>query len=170
MTRNIYLGIDIGGTWLKGIAFEMANGTSIMEIPYMVENIPIVKEKSRLSEGSSVSEFIEVLNQLTSKLLNPGDVVKGIAISTPGIVDYQGKKLMAAAKHLQPLMDSKWLDYLEQRFHSSIIIINDAEAAAIGAASLGYLKGNQVIGIMPIGIGLGFSVWRNAHGGHPTTL
>ena len=31
----------------------------------------------------------------------------------------------------------------------------------IGAASLGYLTGQKSIGVMPIGTGLGFSVWRN---------
>lgn len=40
-------------------------------------------------------------------------------------------------------------------------MVNDAEAAAIGAANLGYLPGIRCYGIAPIGTGLGFVVLRN---------
>ena len=161
MNRNIYLGIDIGGTWLKGIVFEWNGNKPFSTMPEMVKTLQVAKVKSRLAEDAVLNDFVSALDNLTAQLIMTDDCVKGIGISTAGIVDYHGKRLLTASKHLRVLLDQGWTDYLQNRFGASVIIINDAEAAAIGAASLGYLNGNRIIGIMPVGTGLGFSVWRN---------
>jgi predicted NBD/HSP70 family sugar kinase len=161
MNRNIYLGIDIGGTWLKGIVFEWNGNKPFSALPELIKTLPVVKVRSRLSEDAVLNDFLEAFDELTSKLLQEGDQVKGIGISTAGIVDYHGKRLLTASKHLHVLLEQGWTDYLQNRFGASVTIINDAEATAIGVASIGYLNGNRIIGIMPVGTGLGFSVWRN---------
>jgi N-acetylmuramic acid 6-phosphate etherase len=162
MKKNLYLGIDVGGTWLKGIAFELSEERSLTAVPEMVRNQSPVRVLSRLSANATVNDFIGALDELTSVLSDHDNSgVKGIAISTPGIVDYQGKNLLIAARHLTPLMDNAWIKYLQDRFNATVVIINDAEAASIGAAAMGYLTGNRSIGVMPVGTGLGFSVWRN---------
>ncbi len=162
MARQVYLGIDIGGTWLKGVSVVWNDRLSVQNIPGLVEKAHQKKVNSRLSESSSFNDFKEALDELMSELLEKGDVVKGIGISTPGIVDYHGKRILVIAKHIQILKDYRWTEYLHNRFQAPIILINDAEATSIGASALGYLKGNKIIGIMPIGTGLGFSVWRNS--------
>ncbi len=161
MTRNIYLGIDIGGTWLKGVAFEWKGDKPFSALPVLIKTLQVVKVKSRLAEDAVLNDFTGALDELITQLIESGDCVKGIGISTAGIVDYQGKQLLIASKHLHVLLDKGWTDYLQNRFGTSVTIINDAEAAAIGAASLGYLSENRIIGVMPVGTGLGFSVWRN---------
>ena len=161
MNRNIYLGFDIGGTWIKGIVVAWDWNRPFNALPGLIKTLPVVKVRSRLSEDAVLKDFLEAFDELTSKLLQEGDQVKGIGISTAGIVDCHGKRLLTASKHLHVLMDQGWTDYLQTRFGTSVTIINDAEAATIGAASLGYLSGNRIIGVMPVGTGLGFSVWRN---------
>ncbi len=159
--NKVYVGIDIGGTWLKGIAFEMEEGMRFSGIRDTLKNKTVLKVKSRLSPLTTTSEFIEALKELLSLMLQQGDVVCGIGISTAGVVDYAGKKLVVAANHLSALLDPQWIEYLENRFKVPVTLINDADAASIGAASFGYLTGFKTIGIMPIGTGLGFTVWRN---------
>ena len=95
------------------------------------------------------------------------DDIVGIGISTPGIVNYQGTKVLKAAEHLTVLKTELWKTELEKQLQCSAIVINDADAATIGIAESGLLKGNKTVGIMPIGTGLGFTVWRNGRRWRP---
>ncbi len=158
---KIYIGLDIGGSWLKGVVFTIEKGMPFSEISALIKRLPCKKVKSRLGIDASVEDFIEALGELMPLLVNAKDIVGGIGISTAGVVDYAGKNVTVAAKHLQVLMDKVWIDYLQRRFNAPITIINDADAASIGAAALGYLTGFNTIGVMPIGTGIGFTIWRN---------
>ena len=158
---KVYIGIDIGGTWLKGVAFELNDGITIPQVPKLLALQPVLKVKSRLGHESATLEFIEGLKELLAFLLTDNQLVGGIGISTAGVVDYAGKKMLIAVSHLKALTDNSWIAYLETRFKVPVTLINDADAASIGAAALGYLTGFNTIGVMPIGTGLGFTVWRN---------
>ncbi len=159
--KKIYVGIDIGGTWLKGVAVKVSNEIRFNEIPSIVLRQPSHKVKSRLGTEATVEDFLEALTEIMNLLLSIGDVVGGIGISTAGVVDYAGKEVTVAAKHLQVLTDNRWISYLQNRHDAPVTIINDADATAIGASALGYLNGFNTIGVMPIGTGIGFTVWRN---------
>ncbi len=158
---NVYIGIDIGGTWLKGVAFELKDGVTIPQVPKLLELQPVRKVKSRLGHDATTFDFTEALKELLALLLTEDQIVGGIGISTAGVVDYAGKKMLIAVSHLKALTDNSWISYLETRFNVPVTLINDADAASIGAAALGYLTGFNTIGVMPIGTGLGFTVWRN---------
>lgn len=158
---KIYIALDIGGTWLKGIVFTVEKGMPFSEIPALIKRLPYKKVKSRLDINASVEDFIEDLGKLMFLLVNSKDIVGGIGISIAGVVDYAGKNVTIAAKHLQVLMNNVWIAYLQRRFNVPITIINDADAASIGAAALGYLTGFNTIGVMSVGTGLGFTIWRN---------
>jgi len=160
-----YVGIDIGGSWIKG---TLVDEVSFMQGRLDKSNGFIIKKvKSPLSENSTVIELIEALLKLISLFGATGNEIKGIGISTAGIVNYHGSKVLKAAKHLNVLKSNSWKIELEKQFNCSVSIINDADAATIGIAELGYLKGNKDIGIMPVGTGLGFTVWRNGRRWRP---
>ncbi len=156
-----YIALDIGRAWVKGIAFTIENGMLFSEIPAMIKRLPYKKVKSRLDIHASVEDFIEDLGKLMLLLVDAKDVVGGIGISIAGVVDYAGKNVTITAKHLQVLINNAWIAYLQRRFNAPVTIINDADAASIGAAALGYLTGFNTIGVMPVGTGLGFTIWRN---------
>ncbi|MDR0748893.1 MAG: ROK family protein, partial [Tannerellaceae bacterium] len=82
-------------------------------------------------------------------------------MSTAGVVNYEGSRIIFTAPHLSPLKDNSWIHWISEYLNTAVILVNDADAVAIGAASLGYLKGYKTVGIMPVGTGLGFTVWRN---------
>ncbi|MDR1723069.1 MAG: ROK family protein [Tannerella sp.] len=156
-----YLGIDIGGTWLKAVTIKYTVGLSLKDIPVMTQNAKITRVRSRLGVNSTITDFVGALDELLQKAVPKGESVCGIGISTAGIVDYAGKRLVLSAPHLRVLTDSYWIDYLKQTTGAVVTLLNDADAAAIGAAYSGYLSGNATVGIMPVGTGLGFTVWRN---------
>lgn len=166
MKKDYYLIVDIGGTWLKGVLINISDNEMFYDIPTLVQKTSVTKVRCRLSISASSADFIAAIKDLISSL-PVKDKISGIGISTAGIVNYHGTKLIYSAGHLKALTDTAWIDYLKKEVCPVVTLINDADATAIGAASKGYLSGNRVIGVMPVGTGLGFSVWRNGRKWQP---
>ena len=168
--KNKYwiLGIDIGGTWIKGCAAARKSARYqdlTITINEMFANL--VRVKSPLSEQASIQDFIDSVQQLVEELDLKNKKLAGIGISTGGIVDYAGKQVLKAAAHLTVLKNDVWISTLEKEFNCPAVLINDADAATIGIAESGLLTGNKTVGIMPVGTGLGFTVWRNGRRWRP---
>lgn len=166
ITVASYLGIDIGGTWIKGSMLEASEKAPLNWKNRSPLN-PIVKVKSPLDEATTIDQLSEALKQLIQALNINNKALSGIGISTAGIVDYAGKHIVKAAGHLTVLKSNGWVKNLEENYGCPVILINDADATTIGMAELNLLKGNKTIGIMPIGTGLGFTVWRNGRRWRP---
>ena len=159
--NQIVLSLDIGGTWIKGATYsceELSNAYFHHTLP---QPLNMVKRESRLAAPFTIHDFQSALNELIKDLLSIRDELCSIAISTAGVVDYAGKRIKFVAPHLSSLKDTAWVEWLKTEFDVPVTLINDANATMLGAASLGYLDGLKTIGVMPIGTGLGFSVWRN---------
>lgn len=154
-----YIGIDIGGTWIKG---TVEGGFSLID-----DRVKIKKVKSPLKRFSKVQELVTVLESLIDSLVSDPREIGGIGISTSGIVNYHGTKVINAAPHIYALRESNWSRGLQEKYNCSVTLINDADAAVIGFAEMGMLKGDKAIGIMPVGTGLGLSVWRNGRRWRP---
>lgn len=160
MKRN-FLGIDIGGTWLKGMLISCDDTCSAQHLATSCRKMTSVRVKSHLTAGSTVSTFIHSLSCLLQELKVETGKLDGIGVSTAGIVRYDGSGMQLCASHLSALMSPEWIIYLREKTGVSVTLVNDAEAACIGAAGLNYLSGNVCYGIAPIGTGLGFVVLRN---------
>jgi N-acetylmuramic acid 6-phosphate etherase len=160
-----FLGIDIGGTWIKGTLVN----ESFFNEPWDVRKAGLHTERihSPLKENSDLSRFIDSLSELIDRLKPGSRRIAGIGISTGGIVNYQGTRVTKAATYLNVLKNDTWKTELERQLDCTAIIINDADAAAIGVAESGLLAGNRSVGIMPVGTGLGFSIWRNGRRWRP---
>ncbi|MDO6516520.1 N-acetylmuramic acid 6-phosphate etherase [Zobellia uliginosa] len=160
-----YIGIDIGGTWIKGTLVD--NYSFSGEKNKIDQGFEVKKVKSPLHEDTKVAEVMEALTELFSMFKVNLENIMGIGISTPGIVDYHGLRLVSAGPHLNVLKNLQWKSELKSKFQCPVSLINDADAAAIGLAERGYLNGNKTYGVMPIGTGLGFSIWRNGRRWRP---
>jgi N-acetylmuramic acid 6-phosphate etherase len=170
MDDSVYLGIDIGGSWLKGVVLRLKPEKDFSRISSLVLESAITRVRSRLDASASLNEFTSALDELLSKLLIKDELVSGVGVSTAGVVDYSGKRVTITADHLKILKNPEWVDYVEKKYKTSVVLTNDAEAAAIGAAATGYLKGSQTIGLMPIGTGIGFFLWRNGRKWTPNKM
>lgn len=163
-----FLGIDIGGTWLKAAVSD--NNIIDNSASSAYSDLIIKKVKSPLHSQVTVNEFIQALDELISLFDLSLNKISGLGISTAGIVDYGGKRILKASDHLNVLKNESWKKELEKRTKCIATLINDADAATIGLSETGFLRGNKTIGIMPVGTGLGFSVWRNGRRWRPGKL
>jgi len=159
-----FLALDIGGTWIKGTVVKETF------IKSDLNQLISVKVKSPLELNAQPKHLTKALNELITNLQVSTKSIKGIGISTPGIVDYNGSKVMGGNPYLEVLKSETWKKELETFFKCHVSFINDADAVAIGLSQLGKLKGNKTIGIMPIGTGVGFSIWRNGRRWRPGKL
>lgn len=159
--KQVVITIDIGGTWMKGSIYECSTLKQIINSSEFSFFPPVQKVKSRLSFDTTVETFVHALDELLSLLLTTEMKVCGVGISTAGVVSYAGDEIEFVAPHLSPLKNNEWICWLKEKLNVPVILINDSDAVTIGASVLGYLKGDISIGIMPIGTGLGFTVWRN---------
>lgn len=164
-TETYFVGIDIGGTWIKGCLLSENQINSFKRS--FLDEVKTTRVKSPLNSSSTKEELLEAIDELISAILPGKSAIKGIGISTAGIVNYAGTKVLKAAAHLTALKDESWIKELEARYNCAAILINDADAATIGIAERGFLKGNKAVGIMPVGTGLGFTVWKNGRRWRP---
>ena len=159
--KEVVLALDIGGTWIKGATYCCSDILDAYQKHHLPETLVVAKVGSCLSSSFAIGSFLNSLRKIIDELLRLEVKLCSIAISTAGVVDYAGKRLRYVATHLAPLKETDWVECLRNEYEVPVVLVNDANATMIGAASLGYLSGQKIIGIMPIGTGLGFSVWRN---------
>lgn len=157
-----FLGIDIGGSWIKAISIKHTGSFDPTKIAQTCVSAKIYRIPSGLSIDTSWQEFTHTLDALINSMGIDPQYIAGIGVSTAGIVNYHGAKLTLCAPHLVALKSVEWIDYLRNKTKAPVMLINDADAATIGASALGYLRGNRCYGVMPIGTGLGFTVIRNS--------
>ena len=160
-----YIAIDIGGSWIKGASIPADSYTNWKANGF--RDLNIRKTESPVHAAARVSDPVSALTGLIASLGAGAGEIAGIGISTAGIVDYAGNRVLRTAEHLHALQDENWLKAFRLQVRCPVVLINDADAAAIGIAELGKFRGNTSIGVMPVGTGLGLSVWRNGRRWRP---
>ncbi len=160
-----YIALDIGGSWIKGTSIEADSFDRIKETGFRELNVQ--KTESPIQKATKAQDLIAALGKVIAAMGHGLDEIAGIGISTAGIVDYTGSRVLKAAENLQILCNENWVESFRQQVHCPVVLINDADASAIGIAELNKLHGDICTGIMPVGTGLGFSVWRNGRRWRP---
>lgn len=165
-----YLAVDIGGTRIKatiGRGERLSDSRDINQL--QVKSMP-----SPLRQSSSGKSLCEIILRMVEEFGTAAHQIGGIGISTTGMVDYAGTKILNATGRLKLFETQAWKEILEDAFKCSVHLVNDADAATIGLSEVGRLRGNKIIGVMPIGTGVGFTVWNNGRrwrpGGNYTLL
>lgn len=141
------LGIDIGGTGIKGAVVNTITGT-------------LVTEKKRIptpNEGRP-NDIADVIAELVNHFNWKGKVGCGF----PTVISH-GKALFSSNLH------KSWKDLnIEQLFNKrtglDFTIVNDADAAGLAEMHFGIGKGKQGLVLMiTIGTGLGSGAFYNGH-------
>jgi hypothetical protein len=90
---------------------------------------------------------------------------KKVCNNPPTIVDYVINSfiiLQKSAKSNDSSMEKVYSDFIQVlKELISMQLSGDQIIGGIGDAATGYLIGFNTIGVMPVGTGLGFTVWRN---------
>jgi len=138
----LYLGIDVGGTTVKGLLAD-EKGTALCEGAYPTPD----------SDGD-LADCIEMLAEnLVRRAGAVFSEVAGIGVGCPGIVDSDsGNVVFAGNLNLNnyPLKQK-----LSQKFNIPVKVCNDANAAALGEARFGAGKGYTDSVLITLGTGVG---------------
>lgn len=167
----MFLVIDFGGTWIKGALITKQayldfllnkNRSDLTAFLIKADKVP-----SPFCNDAEADDVVEAVISLVNKISSGITGLEGIAVSTGGIINYHGTAVDRASDHFSILTKNEWKAALEKKYGCSLIIINDADAAASGMSELGYFSGDKTIGVMVLGTGIGFTVWRNGRRWRP---
>lgn len=141
------LGIDIGGSGIKGAIVDKRNGQLLsdrLRIPTPSESTP--------------ANILEIVSYIIEQLEYSGTV--GVGMPGP-VID--GKIAQTHNLHEQ------WHDFNAQQFFTSALevkvkMINDADAAAKAEYMFGdWPVGDETVIFLTIGTGIGSSIWVGSH-------
>lgn len=133
----MYLGIDIGGTFIK---YALVNE----------QNKIIKKWKKDTVLKKTKEEFYDYLCDDLYKY-----EYKSIGISAPGVIDSNSNVLSKAAKNVQIMQGTNVNKEVSKRLNKKVSTINDAKAAGYCEFLLGNGKGTKSSVYFIIGTGVG---------------
>jgi glucokinase len=141
MSINSLIGIDLGGTHIRGAVVQGKELSDVISV-----KVP--------AEGSQ-KEVLDELFRLVDKLMNDG--VKAIGIGVPSVVDVE-KGIVYDVQNIPSWKEVELKKYMEDRYHIPVLVNNDANCFALGEKYFG--KGanyHSFIGLT-IGTGLGAGI------------
>ncbi|GHS91458.1 transcriptional regulator [Bacteroidia bacterium] len=150
MSRNYYIGVDIGGSHISCAAVDSLTGEISGEIQEACVNC----------SGSS-SEILKswetaILNTLSR---NEKENILGIGIAIPGPFDYEkGISLIEGVQKYDSLFGlniRESLRFVSNEKMADSVFINDASAFALGEYHAGAAKGSRKTLIVTLGTGFG---------------
>jgi glucokinase len=138
------IGVDLGGTNLRIAAVDFHGK--------VLEKITTGTEVARGRE-SVIFEMSEAIRGLAGKFRNSGHLA-GIGIGVPGIIDMQ-TGMLRESPNLPGWQDYPIKDDVERQLGTTVILENDANAAALGEKWLGAASTVDDMCMMTLGTGVG---------------
>ncbi|NUT70326.1 polyphosphate--glucose phosphotransferase [Pseudarthrobacter sp. C4D7] len=143
--RAFHIGIDVGGTWIKGALIDVANGTPAGAV-----------RRLQTPSCGSVDAVAGTMARLVTELDagNPGATDHTVGVAIPSIVK-QGVARSAANLH------SGWIgldvqSYLQSRLGRPVRVVNDADAAGLAETQYGAGAATRgVVLVLTLGTGIG---------------
>jgi len=142
--RKYYVGIDLGGTYIKGgIVDDLGN-------IILQDKTPTESEKGATMVATNIANLAKSLLAKTG--LNPDDT-EGIGMGVPGMIDSKNGVVIYSN-------NLKWKDFAIGEEVSSqtglpVKIANDANVAALGEVKFGAAKGMEDAILLTLGTGVG---------------
>ncbi len=152
------IGVDLGGTNLR-IAAVDSNGKTL-------EKISTSTEVSR-GRNLVIDEMCTAIQQTVTKLHGAGELA-GIGIGVPGIIEMQ-TGMVRASPNLPGWHDYPVRDEIERRLGTTVVLENDANAAALGEKWLGAGATVEEMCMLTLGTGVGGGVVLNGRVWHGMT-
>ena len=149
MTNEKVIAVDIGGTSIKyGLATEAGALTEVGETA------------SRASQGGSA--VIDSVNKVVAGILQRNVPVKGIAISTAGIVDRDRKMVVGGSDNIENYVGISFQKTIGDALSLPVAVENDVNCALLGECWQNMPKAKSVL-MLAFGTGIGGSLMLNHH-------
>lgn len=137
------LGIDIGGTGIKGAIVDPGAGKLLTP-----------REKLFTPEGGEPDAIIETVVELITRIPGAADADLPVGIAVPTIV--KGGRTMSAGNVSQRWVGFDARSAFESALGRPVVLLNDADAAAIAELTCGAAKGVEGLTILTtLGTGIG---------------
>lgn len=142
------IAIDIGGTTIK-YALINSKGDVIKE--------GITPTLAQESYEKVISQlFVAIDNVLTFvSLLDEPATIVGIGVGTPGIIDKTNRIVLGGAENIIGWENLSLAQIIEEEYELNTVLINDANAMALGEFSYGAGKDSQDVLFITVGTGIG---------------
>ena len=140
----IAIGIDIGGTSIKGAGITKEGKV------LKVFSMPVVKGDS---QDATINKLIEAINNYIKEQGFKKEEILGIGLGVPGVMDTKAG-VITYSNNLQ-WYDFPIVDLIEKGTGLKVKITNDANAAALGEAKYGAGKKYKNIIMVTLGTGVG---------------
>ena len=138
------IGVDLGGTNLR-IATVDDNGK-------VLEKTTTSTEVAR-GRDQVIDAMCAAIQQTVTKLRGSGDLA-GIGIGVPGIIELQSG-MLRESPNLPGWEDYPVRDEIERRLRTTVVLENDANAAALGEKWLGAAASVDDMCMLTLGTGVG---------------
>jgi glucokinase len=154
MSKETILGIDLGGTNIRGGLVTENNLSSVVS--------------QRVTSNGSVEQVLQEFFAVTDKLFN--DSIKAIGIGVPGLVDTE-RGIVYDVVNIPSWREVSLGRLLQDRYNVPVHINNDANCFALGEFYFGKGKGTDAMVGLTIGTGLGSGIilnkklYEGKHGG-----
>ena len=148
--RRYYIGIDLGGTFIKGGIVDDLGGILVQD--------KIATER----EGGAAAvaqRIVQLANELLLRANMTADDVVGIGIGVPGMIDSKNGKVVYS-NNLE-WKDFAIVDEVRSRIDLPVKIANDANVATLGETKFGCGKGYDTAVMLTLGTGVGGGIVIN---------
>ena len=139
---NIALGIDLGGTHIKGVVLHAGN---IVE-QFHADTLDHSEQANEAAWKQAMQDMIATVRQQY-----PNQTL-AIGLAAPGIPDAAHTMIQHMPGRLQGLENRGWADFLEE---PAVWVLNDAQASLLAESRLGAAQGAQNAVLLTLGTGVG---------------
>lgn len=141
-----YITIDIGGTEIK---YGILNENEEFLCHY--------KMKTEASKGGNaiLQKVIGIVKDLCEKQEYGDDEMKGICVSTAGMVDTKTGRIFYSAPLIPEYVGINYKETLEEVFHIPCEVENDVNCAGLAESISGASAGSRISLMLTIGTGIG---------------
>lgn len=140
----IAIGVDIGGTSIKGAAITN-KGEILDRFSLKMDRLA----EPEVTYGKMCDEIGKFLKDKSYK-----NKIAGIGLGVPGILD-RANGIVKSSPNMPKWINFKITDFVQKRLNLPVKIVNDASSAALGEAKFGSGKNYQNIVMITLGTGVG---------------
>lgn len=141
------IGIDLGGTNIKAMAFDLELGDEIARA-----TTPTRDGGTENGIPAFAAGVQQLLNQLESET---GETATAIGLSAPGLADKEHTCIRFMPGRLEGLENHLWRDQLGRE---RVVVLNDAHAALMGEVWQGAARGVDDVFMLTLGTGVGGAI------------
>ncbi|MHC4995570.1 MAG: ROK family protein [Planctomycetota bacterium] len=144
-SREYYLGIDLGGTKIKGCLVS--------------RNGEVHTQREAETRDAGDAAWIDGVKRLIASIESDiqGESIVGVGLAAPGIAAHDARSIAEMPGRLEGLVGLDWSESIGRPTR----VLNDAHACTLGEAWLGAARGRQHVALLTLGTGVGGGVICN---------